>query len=68
MNSTKNYSISGIKKRVPMIISLIVLAGMIALNVCVKEPVLEPDTVHPFANARVSWEQTFHAGSWGDGK
>ena len=64
MNSTKNYIASGIKKRVPMIIALLILAGMIALNVAVPEPKPEPDSVHPFVNTRISWEQTFHAGAW----
>ncbi len=66
MNSTKNYSTSGIKNRVPMIISLIVLAGMIVLNIAVKTPEPEADTVHPFVNVNVNWEQSFHTGSWGE--
>lgn len=68
MNSTKNYITSGIKKRVPMIIALLILAGMIALNVAVPEPVLEPDSVHPFVNSKISWNQTFYGGPWGDTK
>ena len=51
-----------------MIISLLVLAGMIALNLAAPEPVLEPDSVHPFVNTRISWEQTFHAGAWSEAK
>ena len=66
MNSTKNYITSEIKKRVLMFIALLILAAMIALNVAVPEPVLEPDSVHPFVNTRISWEQTFHAGAWSD--
>ena len=64
MNSTKHCITSQIKKRVPVIISLLVLAGMIALNVAVPEPTPEPDSVHPFVNTRISWEQSFHAGAW----
>ena len=65
MKNPSNYSItSELKKRVPVIISLLVLAGMIALNVAVPEPVLEPDSVYPMANSRINWEQTFHAGAW----
>lgn len=52
------------KKRIPLIMALAALAGMIALNVWVKAPEREPDVVHPFANARVTWEQTFHSGAW----
>ena len=67
MKNPSRHSITKeLKKRVPVIISLLVLAGMIALNLVAPEPVLEPDSVHPFANARISWEQTFHAGSWSD--
>ena len=68
MNSTKYSTTSQMKKRVPMFIALLILAGMIALNVAVPEPVLEPDSVHPFVNTNVSWEQSFHAGAWSDAK
>lgn len=64
MNSTKNYSTSQMKNRVPMVIALLILAGMIALNVAAPEPVLEPDSVYPMANSQISWEQTYHAGAW----
>lgn len=64
MNSTKNYITSEIKKRVLMFIALLILAAMIALNVAVPEPVLEPDSVHPIVNTRISWEQSYHAGAW----
>lgn len=64
MNSTKNSITSQMKKRVPMIIALLILAGMIAMNVAVPEPNLEPDSVHPFVNTRISWDQTYHAGAW----
>ena len=68
MNSTKNYITSELKKRVPMIVALLILAGMIALSVSVPEPVLEPDSVYPFVNSKISWEQTFYEGPWGDTK
>jgi hypothetical protein len=64
MNNHKNYITSELKKRVPMFIALLILAGMIVLNVAVPEPKPEPDSVHPFVNTRISWEQTFHAGAW----
>ena len=51
-----------------MFIALLILAGMIALNVAVPEPVLEPDSVYPFVNSKISWEQTFYEGPWGDTK
>ena len=62
---SNHYITNELKKRVPMILAIFAALAMLALNLAVKEPVLEPDTVHPFANARVSWEQTFHAGPWG---
>lgn len=52
------------KKRIPMFLAIALLAGMIALNMAVKEPELEPDGVFPMANAKISWEQTFHSGAW----
>ena len=66
MNNHKNYITSELKKRVPMIVVLLILAGMIALNVAVPEPVIEPDSVYPFVNSKISWEQTFYEGPWGD--
>ena len=51
-----------------MFVALLILAGMIALNVAVPEPKSEPDSVHPFVNTRISWEQTFYEGPWGDTK
>lgn len=68
MNSTKHYITSELKKRVPMIVVLLILACMIALNVAVPEPVLEPDSVYPFVNSKISWNQTFYEGPWGDTK
>lgn len=68
MNSTRKYITSELKKRVPMLIALLILAGMIALNVAVPEPVLEPDSVYPFVNNKISWNQTFYEGPWGDTK
>lgn len=52
------------KKRIPMIMAMAILAGMIALNICVPEPVLEPDRTYPMANARISWLQTYYGGAW----
>ena len=52
------------KKRIPMIMAMAILAGMIALNICVPEPVMEPDRTYPMANARISWLQTFYGGAW----
>jgi hypothetical protein len=49
-----------------MLIALLILAAMIALNVAVPEPVLEPDSVYPMANSRISWEQTFRTGAWSE--
>ena len=66
MNSTKNYITRELKKRAGMIISLLILATMITLNIVVKEPELEPDEVFPMANSNVSWLQSFHAGAWSD--
>lgn len=68
MNSTKNYITSEIKKRVPMFIALLILAAMIAMNLAVPEPKPEPDSVHPFVNSKISWNQTFYEGPWGDTK
>ena len=65
---TNHYITSEIKKRVPMMIAIFAALAMLVLNMAIKEPAVRPDSVHPMANANVAWEQTFHAGSWGDGK
>ena len=54
------------KKRIPMFIALAALTAAIAINVCVKEPELEPDEVYPLANSRISWEQTYYGGAWNE--
>ena len=51
---------------VAMIISAAMLAAAIAVNVFVKVPTWEPDEEYPMANAKVSWEQTWFAGPWGE--
>ena len=66
MNNHKYYTTTKNKMRVSMIISMLILAGMICLNVFVKEPEPQADTVHPFVNVNVNWEQSFHTGSWGE--
>ena len=60
----KHCITENIKKRVPMILALMLLAGMIALNLFVNEPELEPDGVFPMANTKISWEDTYHPGPW----
>ena len=66
MNNSTNHSITtGIKKRVPMFLAILAALAMLILNMAMKEPEIEPDSVHPMANATISWEQTFHAGGWG---
>lgn len=49
-----------------MLLAILLLVGMAALNLFIPEPKTEPDSVHPFANARISWNQTFYEGPWGD--
>jgi len=48
-----------------MFLAILLLACVAALNLFVPAPQIEPDSVHPFANARISWEQTFYEGPWG---
>ena len=64
MNSTKHYTISELKKRVPLFIAILLLAGMITLNVAVPEPVTKPDAEYPIANAAINWDQTYASGAW----
>ena len=55
-----------LKKRIPMILALMLLAGIVVLNVFVKEPELEPDGIFPMANSKVSWLQTHYNGGWAE--
>ena len=65
MNISGKHSItSELKKRVPMFLAILLLVTVAALNLFVPKPVTEPDSVHPFANAKIDWQQSFHAGSW----
>ena len=65
-NPSRHSTTNEIKKRVPMLIAIFAALAMLTINLAVKEPEIEPDTVHPMANARISWQQTFYCGSWGD--
>lgn len=66
MKNYRHYSKNRAGKTVPVVISLVVLIGMIVLNLAVPEPVLEPDVTYPMTNARISWLESYHFGSWGD--
>lgn len=49
-----------------MIIIILLLITWMVLEICgvFDAPVWKPDKVYPLANANVSWEQSFHHGSW----
>lgn len=67
MKNPSRHSITKeLKKRVPMLIALLAAAGMVALNLCVPEPVTKPDVEYPMANAHITWEESFHSGAWSD--
>ena len=55
-----------LKKSIPAALAVLLLAGMVALNLCVPEPVTEPDVEYPIANAHVDWLQTYYAGIWSE--
>ena len=60
MNAHKDY----ITQKVIMAIAILAVVVTAALNIFVPEPIPEPDMVHPFANAKISWEQSFHSGGF----
>ena len=67
----KNYSMVTNKRKVPRIMIIVfMLITTIAIRWAFSAmvPKWTPDSVHPMANAEVSWEQTFYAGSGGDGR
>lgn len=47
-----------------VIISVAAYAAAEVKTAAEKGP--EPDAVFPMANSCISWEQTFHAGAWGE--
>ena len=47
-------------------LAVMMLAAAIMVNVFVKVPGWEPDAEYPMANAKISWEQTFYSGAWGE--
>ena len=53
-NRQKDYNTKNIKKRILMILSLALLAGMIWLN-ATYDPWPEPDAVFPMANRNIEW-------------
>ena len=65
-NPSRHSNISELKNRVPMFLAIFAALAMLVLNLAVKEPELQPDSVHPMANAKISLQQTFYCGSWGD--
>lgn len=67
-NPSKHSITKELKKRVSMLLAILLLVGMAALNLFIPEPKTEPDSVHPFVNTHISWEQTFYEGPWGDTK
>ena len=65
-NLSKHSTTNGIKKRVPMFFAIFAALAMLVLNLAVKEPEIQPDSVHPMANANVTWLQTYYSGTWGE--
>ena len=56
-------------KRTFRILFSVLAAGIIALagmNIALDNEKTW-DSEHPMANAKVSWEQTFFSGAWGEG-
>ena len=52
------------KEKTFMFFAIFAALAMLAINLAVPEPKSEPDSVHPFVNTQISWEQTYHAGAW----
>ncbi|MBO7709888.1 MAG: hypothetical protein J6S83_05435 [Lachnospiraceae bacterium] len=64
MNSTKHFITSQIKKRVPVFVALLILAGMVWLNMSDIGRKQTWDAEFPMANANITWEQTHFPGAW----
>ena len=59
------------KERQGQIIFIIFLLIAIAIGLIwnaveLDRNTIKPDAEYPMANAQISWEQSFHAGGWGD--
>lgn len=50
---------------ITLAVLILVISGLIVLNRA-EDNRQTWDSVHPFVNTRISWEQSFHAGAWSD--
>ena len=50
---------------ITMAVLIVVIAVFLALNIAQFNRKTW-DTEHPIVNTNISWEQTYHAGAWGD--
>ena len=50
-----------------VLIALVVMFTIEAVALLFEQNTWEPTEVYPMANAHITWEQTYHAGSWSDG-
>ena len=60
-----NYTISGGKGRVKTVIAIVALLGILAawaVTFALDRAPETWDSVHPIANAAISWEQTYYGG------
>lgn len=72
MKNHRKYSTAERERKVfavVMIAIMVILVTWFVLEACgvFAGPTAKPDRVYPMANAHISWEQSFHAGGWGNG-
>lgn len=72
MNNHRQYNTIPTERKVFAIIMAVfllavIVVGVLALFGVFDKPAWEPDVYYPMANARISWDQTFHTGGWGCG-
>lgn len=69
MKSYKKYNTYEKERKVFALVMLIILLALIVLAVLTAcgafdQAVWKPDVSYPMANAKISWEQTYHPGAW----
>ena len=48
------------------LVAIIAVMAAIVWGMISEEKRVTWDTEHPFVNTEISWEQTWHAGAWGE--
>ena len=69
MQNNYNTNKTGRTRWIVIFIATAVICGLIGWLIGSEANAAEgwkPDAVYPMANVHISWEQSYHAGAWGE--